>query len=425
MTNTNNTNDITNMADTPDVFTMLTSTAAAGGPTAMFAALAESLKARQRWHALFDLRLLQARAALGLPTTGDVGTLDPATRDRLDEQSLAACREVGWPLLDEGHVAAGWMYLRAAAEPAEVADKLAALLLRDAPSADDEAAAARLQEIIQIALWEGIDPALGLSAVLASQGTCNSITAYEQAVSRLPAARQQQPAGVLLNHLFRELFQSLAADLERRGLVPAETIAGTTSIAELLAAGGGLKDDPSFHVDVSHLQSVLRIARVCTDRPTIEKAWELAVYGCRLPEEVTYPGEAPFENVAEASRLFYGALLGRRRGPAVFPPRRGDRAGRGIGHAARRHARLPAVAAGPAGRGLARRARATGGERNAERHADQRHAAVTGGTRQTGQRPRHAPRRLSQPRRRDHVRRNVHQVGQASACQSHRPAQHS
>ena len=308
---TNDTNDTTNMADTPDVFTMLTSTAAAGGPTAMFAALADSLKARQRWHALFDLRLLQARAALGLPTTGDVGTLDPATRDRLDEQSLAACREVGWPLLDEGHVAAGWMYLRAAAEPAEVADKLAALLLRDAPSADDEAAAARLQEIIQIALWEGIDPALGLSAVLASQGTCNSITAYEQAVSRLPAARQQQPAGVLLNHLFRELFQSLAADLERRGLVPAETIAGTTSITELLTAGGGLKDDPSFHVDVSHLQSVLRIARVCTDRPTIEKAWELAVYGCRLPEEVTYPGEAPFENVAEASRLFYGALLGR------------------------------------------------------------------------------------------------------------------
>jgi hypothetical protein len=92
--------------------------------------------------------------------------------------------------------------------------------------------------------------------------------------------------------------------------VPAETIAGTTSIAELLAAGGGLKDDPSFHVDVSHLQSVLRIARVCTDRGAIHKAWELACYGCRLPKEVAYPGEPPFENVAEASRLFFGAQLG-------------------------------------------------------------------------------------------------------------------
>jgi hypothetical protein len=216
---------------------------------------------------------------------------------------------VGWPLLDEGHVAAGWMYLRAAAEPAEVSRKLAELA--EAPLADEEAAAARLQEIVQIALWEGVDPALGIRLVIDSQGTCNSITAYEQAVSRLPAARQRQPAAVLVEHLHRELLQSLAADLEHRGLVPRETIAATASIAGLLDAAGGMKDDPSFHIDVSHLQSVLRIARVCTERAVIEKAWELSVYACRLPDEVTYPGEPPFENVGEASRLFYAAQLGR------------------------------------------------------------------------------------------------------------------
>jgi hypothetical protein len=216
---------------------------------------------------------------------------------------------VGWPLLDEGHVAAGWMYLRAAAEPAEVSRKLAALAR--APLADEEAAAARMQEIVQIALWEGIDPALGIRLVIESQGTCNSITAFEQAVSRLPAARQRQPAAVLVEHLHRELLQSLAADLERRGLAPHETIAATASIVGLLDAAGGMKDDPSFHIDVSHLQSVLRIARVCTERAVIEKAWELSVYACRLPDEVTYPGEPPFETVGEASRLFYAAQLGR------------------------------------------------------------------------------------------------------------------
>jgi hypothetical protein len=56
---------------------------------------------------------------------------------------------------------------------------------------------------------------------------------------------------------------------------------------------------------------VLRIARVCTERAVIEKACELSVYACRLPDEVTYPGEPPFENVGEASRLFYAAQLGR------------------------------------------------------------------------------------------------------------------
>lgn len=297
------------MTDSPDTFDTLAETAAARGAPAMFEALADSLKARHRWHALFDLRMLEARVALGLPPTGDIGAIDEKTRERLDERSLAACREVGWPLLDEGHVAAGWMYLRAAAEPAEVSRKLAELA--EAPLADEEAAAARMQEIVQIALWEGVDPALGIRIVIASQGTCNSITAYEQAVSRLPAARQRQPAAVLVEHLHRELLQSLAADLERRGLVPRETIAATASITGLLDAAGGMKDDPSFHIDVSHLQSVLRIARVCTERAVIEKAWELSVYACRLPEEVTYPGEPPFENVGEASRLFYAAQLGR------------------------------------------------------------------------------------------------------------------
>lgn len=297
------------MTDSPDIFDTLAETAAARGAPAMFEALADSLKARRRWHALFDLRMLESRVALGLPPTGDIGAIDEKTRERLDERSLAACREVGWPLLDEGHVAAGWMYLRAAAEPAEVSRKLAELA--GAPLADEEAAAARMQEIVQISLWEGVDPALGIRLVIESQGTCNSITAYEQAVSRLPAARQRQPAAVLVEHLHRELLQSLAADLEHRGLVPRETIAATASIVGLLDAAGGMKDDPSFHIDVSHLQSVLRIARVCTERAVIEKAWELSVYACRLPDEVTYPGEPPFENVGEASRHFYAAQLGR------------------------------------------------------------------------------------------------------------------
>lgn len=288
-----------------DLFSTLAA-AAAHDKQALCETLAASLTERRRWHALFDLRLLQARAALGLPLTGDLGAVDPARRDELDERSLAACREVGWPLLEEGAVAAGWMYLRAAAEPEAVARQLRVLAAH--PPADDEAAEARRQEIVHVALWEGIDPAFGLELVLATQGTCNGITAYEQAVSRLPAARQAPAAGLLVDHLYREVAANLAADLEHRGLVaPA---ADPSSITSLLAAAGGLADDPSVHVDVSHLQSVLRIARVATDRGVIGKAWELAVYACRLPADATYPGEPPFERVEEASRLFFGAHLG-------------------------------------------------------------------------------------------------------------------
>ena len=307
----------------PD-FAALAETCRGRGPEAMLETLAGSLAARHRWHALFDLRMVEARQRLGLPLTGDVGPLAEAARERLDELSLAACREVGWPLLAEGQVAAAWMYLRAAAAPDEVGRRLAELADRVMPPADDtgsgcdsgddsddEETQRLAQEILGVALWESVDPALGLALVLRTQGTCNAVTAYEQAVSRLPAVRQAPAARVLVDHLHAEVVRNLACDLSQRGLDTAAAAAADTPLVALLEAAGGLVGDPSLHVDVSHLQSVLRIARVCTDEATLRRAWELAVYACRLPDDVTYPGEPPFEQVGEASRLFFGAQLGR------------------------------------------------------------------------------------------------------------------
>lgn len=313
-----------NPAEAGPDFAALAETCRGRGPEAMLETLAGSLAARHRWHALFDLRMVEARQRLGLPLTGDVGPLAEAARERLDERSLAACREVGWPLLAEGQVAAAWMYLRAAAAPDEVARRLAELADRVMPPADaagsgcdsgddsdDEETQRFAQEILGVALWESVDPALGLALVLRTQGTCNAVTAYEQAVSRLPAVRQAPAARVLVDHLHAEVVRNLAFDLSQRGLDTAAAAASDTPLVALLEAAGGLVGDPSLHVDVSHLQSVLRIARVCTDEATLRRAWELAVYACRLPDDVTYPGEPPFEQVGEASRLFFGAQLGR------------------------------------------------------------------------------------------------------------------
>ena len=313
----------------PD-FERLAAVAAADGTEAMFEQLAASLVSRGRWHALFDLRMVQARKALGLPLAGDAGRVDEARREKLDAMSLEACREVGWPLLEAGEVAAAWMYLRAAAPVEEVAGRLAGLaepIMRAAvggePAAEVAGAAddgppgesaedreARLaEEILGVALWESADPALGIRFILATQGTCNAVTAFEQAVSRLPAVRQAPAAATLVGHLHAEVVNNLAADLEQRGIDPAISRGTDQPLVALLDAAGGL-DDASIHVDVSHLQSVLRIARVCTDPVTLGQAWELARYACRLPADVTYPGEPPFENVGEASRHFFAAQLG-------------------------------------------------------------------------------------------------------------------
>ena len=304
----------------------LAATAAARGLEEMFAELTASLAARRRWHSLFDARLMAARAALGLPLAGDSRAIPAEKQAALEAKSLDACREVGWPLVEEGKVAAGWMYLRAAVDSEEMGRRMAMLAERferlaptgDAPTVDDdggEQGDETLQEIIHVALWEGVDPALGLKLLLSRNGTCNTITAYEQAVSRLPAARQRPAADLLVAHLHREVLASLVHDLHRRG-IPVEP-GPDASLTGVLEAAGGLEDDPAVHVDVSHLQSVLRIARVCTDHVTLRRAWELASYACRLPKESVYPGEPPFENVGEASRLFYGAQLGIEVEPAI------------------------------------------------------------------------------------------------------------
>ncbi|MFM7413016.1 MAG: hypothetical protein ACKO6E_07400 [Planctomycetota bacterium] len=286
-------------------FDELERTIATSGSAAMLDELAASLAARGRWHGLFDVRIIQARLAIGLPPVGSPGDVPAAHRDAFDERSLAACREAGWPLLDQGQVAASWMYLRAAAEPAEVSARLERVIRPLIASAGGDAESDRiLEEALGVVLWDAADPALGIEIVLGMQGTCNAITAYEQAVARLPAVRQRPAAAVLVTHLHDELRSNLARDVESRGVV----LPAAPTIPALLDAVG--EADVGLHVDASHLQSVLRIARICDDEPTIRRGHDLACYACRLPGEVVYPGEPPFENVGEASRLFYGCQLG-------------------------------------------------------------------------------------------------------------------
>jgi hypothetical protein len=287
------------------LFDQLSTTATEQGISAMLAALGDELTHERRWHALFDLRLMEARLAEGLPVVGDAGTLSPAVRDAFEERSRQACLEVGWPLLEDGQVAAGWMYLRASAELEEVAARLEEVAKSLAGREDDEGRRL-LEELVHVALWEAVHPPLGLRLLLAHNGTCNTVTAYDQSVSRLPPVRQAPAAAVLVEHLTEELIANLTADLARRGI----EVSGIDTLPGLLAAAGDESQPLGPHIDVSHLHSVLRFARACTDHPMLRKSLDLAIYADRLPSELRYPGDGPFTELAQASRLFFAGCLG-------------------------------------------------------------------------------------------------------------------
>ena len=305
------------LADTTLLAAELTATLEEHGADAMFQKLEDALRHSGRWHSLFDAQLLRARASLKLPLAGPLTNTDELAKKTLDEKTIAACRDVGWKLFEEGQISSGWMYLRASVETHEIVERLghiASQLLEQDESASNDEGYQPLQEIIQLALWENLDPALGIRVMLAAQGTCNAVTAYEQSIAGLPPAQQEPAATIMVQHLHDEIFENLSRDLIERKLIgPAlidEIKDRQGTITDLLEAAGGLSDEESIHVDASHLQAVLRFARISTDAHDIQLAHALACYACRLPTDFQYPGETPFTHFEEASRLFYSAQLG-------------------------------------------------------------------------------------------------------------------
>ncbi|MCH7729761.1 MAG: hypothetical protein IH991_25320 [Planctomycetes bacterium] len=191
-----------------DAFAQLQADLAEGGVEAVLARLADQLKAQGKLHELFEARKMQIRHQLGLPPLyGDEeDDLEPDQRENLEDGLIDACREVGLLMLHAGQVRDGWMYLRAVGEKKMVADLL------DAVEVDDD----NVEEIIEVALSEGVAPALGYQLVLDHYGTCNAITTYESQVAQLNNSARQQAAGLLVRHLHNELVATVKADISQQ-----------------------------------------------------------------------------------------------------------------------------------------------------------------------------------------------------------------
>lgn len=287
------------MAIDATVFDELESRLAAGGISAVFASLAEQLKGQQRYHELFDVLLMRSRHALGLPAMSSTSLDDLADplRTQVEEAYLAACREVGQLFLAKEQLRDAWMYLRPLGEKALMAEALA----KATPSDEN------LQDLVEIALHEGVAPALGFELVLNHYGTCNAITTYEGAIAGRAAADQQAAARLLLDQVHRDLVGNVRADIARQQGTDPEA----TTLAELVADRDWLFAENNYHIDTTHLAAVVRFARVLTDRDALELAYDLTEYGRRLSRQFQFAGDEPFTDMYPSHALFFAAQLGR------------------------------------------------------------------------------------------------------------------
>jgi hypothetical protein len=269
-----------------------------GGVSAALDRLAEYLRENKKFHELFEALKMKARYALGLPLTySDAGDeLDESTRTKLEDGLIEACRDVGTALLREGAIREGWMYLRPVGDRAAAAIELAKL----------EANEDNLDALIEVALHEGVDPKRGYGLVLEHHGTCNAITTYESVVVRQSTAAQQAAAGLLVEHVHRELLATVRADIaQQQGSEPPEA-----TLKELVADRDWLFGEHSYHLDTTHLASTVRFSRLLDDEAQLRLALDLTAYGRRLSSQFQYQGDQPFADIYPSHALYLGALLG-------------------------------------------------------------------------------------------------------------------
>jgi hypothetical protein len=283
----------------PDsLFDQLKSDLSRGGTDAVLAKVADTLRAEKKYHELFEALKMQVRRKLALPVTYSSGgdDLPEEKRNALEEGLLAACREVGTLLFKQGKVREGWMYLRPVGERKEAA----ALLSGIEPNEDNT------EELIEVALHEGVDIGRGYGIVLKSYGTCNAITTYDSSVARRPRAEQIPAARLLLRQVHSDLVANVKADIARQeGTQPKET-----TLKELVEDRDWLFQENSYHLDTTHLAATVRIARVLTDPEDLRLAFDLTEYGRRLNQQFQYQGDEPFAENYPAHALYFQALLG-------------------------------------------------------------------------------------------------------------------
>ena len=163
---------------------------------------------------------------------------------------------------------------------------------------------ASVGHVVEVAFTQGVNPRRGFELILDHFGICSAITSFES----LPPeeAIRVACAGKLVDRLHEHLVLSLRGEIERRGQpMPPEG----TSVPDLMEGRDWLFFDDAYHLDVSHLSAVVRIAPMIEDRATLARALELTEYGKRLSDRHKYAGDPPFERVYEDHGLYLRALL--------------------------------------------------------------------------------------------------------------------
>lgn len=281
------------------------------GPVAGLERLGQRLEAAKEYHRLFDILSLKARIELGLPPLRRLSGSDcsPEVRTKYEDALEAACRRVGMLWLEAGDYPAAFHYLNMLGDLAPLKEALH----RWKP-ASDEVDEDEFDRMIELCIVHGVHPARGVELVLARRGTCQAITTTEGVLHQeFPAEVKEACVRLLVRALHRELLDRLAAEVEQRE----KSKPPMANVGMLLQGRDWLFEQEAYHIDTSHLSSVVRMARLLPKGEELFLAIQLCEYGRRLSPRYHYSEPEPFSRIYNDSLLYFRAIAGMETAKAV------------------------------------------------------------------------------------------------------------
>jgi hypothetical protein len=270
------------------------------GPRPAVARLLEELRQRRDYTGYFYALVLDKRLELGLPAVqprfdSDVPEeLAPAYEQGIRE----AARQAGRLALANQDIVSAWPFFRMIQEHQEIAQALEQV----EPQEPEQC-----QQYVQIALYEGAHPRLGFRWVLKYYGICNAITTFSQG---FPGTQEDRVDCLkqLVRALYEELRERLRTDIaQREGIEPPPEL----SVRELLRGREQtLFAEDFYHIDTSHLSSVVQFAYYLPVCEELRLAVELCEYGQHINPRFQYPGDPPFEQTYFDYHIYFRTLLG-------------------------------------------------------------------------------------------------------------------
>lgn len=284
-----------------ELFQTLVDSLSNQGPDSAIELLCRRLRESKDYANLFYALLLKKRHELGVSPvpTESSQMLPEAVHEPYEEAILQAGREVGNLYLEAGDIPHAWVYFRMLGEPERLARALNDLQLRQ----DDDC-----QPLIDIAYHQGVNPRKGFDWILERNGICNAITTISG--TEFPKTEDR-------DHCIRALVKALHEQLRQRLVEEISNHDGTpppdATVPELIAGRDWLfADEFSYHVDVSHLASIVQMSIHLSSDPEFVLARELCAYGQRLSDRLRYPGDPPFDDQYRDYGIYLAILAGDR-----------------------------------------------------------------------------------------------------------------